>query len=93
MTSKYDPLGDHLAAIGAATVVLSFAEVEAIVGPLPKSARIDPSWWGVGRRMIYQYPHALHWRRMGYGPARPDFAAGTVTFRRTGPSIAENPSN
>ncbi len=44
MSSKYDRLGDHLAAIGAATITLTFAEVEAVVGPLPDTARRQVEW-------------------------------------------------
>jgi hypothetical protein len=87
MASKYDRLGDHLAAIGAATIALTFAEVEAVVGPLPASARLprNVSWWGATARGRYGHAHTLYWWRAGYVADRPDFAAGTVTFRRVGP--------
>jgi len=38
MTSKYFGLSDHLAAIGAAMITLTFAEIEAVIGPLPAAA-------------------------------------------------------
>lgn len=82
MTSKYDRLGDHLAALGVETITLTFAEVESIIGPLPKAARHLPSWWEA--RPGTQFHHALYWQNMGYIAARPDFAAGTVTFHRVG---------
>ncbi len=82
MTSKYDRLGGHLAAIGAATITLTFAEVEAVVGPLPTVARRDSFWWGATPSGRYANPHALGWRRAGYVADHPDFAAHTVTFRR-----------
>ncbi len=85
MTSKYDRLADHLAAIGAETITLTFAEVEAVVGPLPVMARIYPSWWGATPSGRYLHPFTLTWRQAGYVADRPDFAAGTVTFRRVGP--------
>ncbi len=81
MTSKYDRLGDHLAAIGAATITLSFAEVEAIVGPLPVEAHHSP-WWGATASGRYVYVHTIHWQRAGYVADRPNFVAETVTFRR-----------
>ncbi len=82
MTSKYDRLVDHLAASGAATITLTFAEVEAVLGPLPTQARHTPSWWGATPAGRYLHPHALAWRQAGYVADRPDFAAETVTFRR-----------
>ncbi len=56
MTSKYDRLGDHLAALGVETITLTFAEVESIIGPLPKGARHLPSWWEA--RPGAQFHHA-----------------------------------
>ncbi len=75
MTSKYDRLADHLAAIGAATTTLSFAEVEAVVGPLPPQARYAPAWWGATPAGRYMYTHAISWRQAGYVADRPDFPA------------------
>jgi len=82
VTSKYDGLADHLAASGAATTTLTFAEVEAIVGPLPALARRAPDWWGATSAGRYFHGHAINWRQAGYIADRPDFAAETVTFRR-----------
>ncbi len=82
MTSKYDRLADHLATSGAATTTLTFAEVEAVVGPLPQQARRTPDWWGATSAGRYFHPHAVNWRQAGYVADRPDFAAETVTFRR-----------
>ncbi|MDQ2785629.1 MAG: hypothetical protein M3Y58_11585 [Chloroflexota bacterium] len=45
MTSKYAGLGEYLAAIGAATIILTFAEVETIVEPLPVAAHSFVAWW------------------------------------------------
>ncbi len=85
MTSKYDRLADHLAAIGAATIILSFAEIEAVVGPLPATAWHDPSWWGATPSGRYLHPYTLIWLQAGYVADRPDFTAETVTFRRVRP--------
>jgi len=82
MTSKYDRLADHLVSIGAATITLTFAEVETIVGPLPVAARSLVAWWGATAPGRYGNPHALGWWRAGYSADRPDFVAQTVTFRR-----------
>ncbi len=85
MTSKYDRLADHLAASGAATITLTFAEVEAVVGPLPATARHNPSWWGATPAGRYLHPYTLTWRQAGYIAVTLDFIAGAVTFRRVGP--------
>jgi hypothetical protein len=82
MTSKYDALAAHLDARGTPVVTLTFAEVEAIVGPLPNAAWRSRPWWGVGRGTVYSYAHVFHWRQAGWVAARADLAAGTVTFRR-----------
>jgi len=85
VTSKYDRLADHLVAIGAPVITMTFAEIEAIVGPLPTIARHESPWWGATAASRYAYAHALRWRQAGYVADRPDFAAETVTFRRVGP--------
>ncbi|HEY7908993.1 MAG TPA: hypothetical protein VIC60_08955 [Thermomicrobiales bacterium] len=85
MTSKDDSLGDHLAAIGAATIVLTFAEVEAVLGPLPQVARRQGKRWGHTPAARYHHVHAMHRWRAGYVADQPDLAAGTVTFRRVVP--------
>jgi len=82
MTSKYDGVADHLAALGAATIILTFAEIEAIASPLPETARRSVEWWGVTVSGRYSNAHALGWWHAGYVADRPDFAAQTVTFRR-----------
>ncbi len=82
MTSKYDGLANHLVALGAATITLTFAEVEAIVGPLPVAARSYPAWWGATAHGRYDNAHAMRWSDAGYSADRPDFAAQTVTFPR-----------
>jgi len=85
MSSKYDRLGDHLAAIGAATITLTFAEVEAVVGPLPDTAHRSVEWWGATAFGHYSNAHAFHWRRAGYVADHLDFVGETVTFRRLAP--------
>lgn len=82
MTSKYDRLADHLAALDAPVVTLTFGEIEAVVGSLPPAARRQARWWGTTANGCYNHPHAMHWWDAGYLADRPDFAAETVTFRR-----------
>ncbi len=82
MTSKYDRLADHLTTHDGEEITLTFAEIEAIVGPLPRYARRAPSWWGVTPSGGRWFGHTFAWRQAGYVADRPDFAAETVTFRR-----------
>ncbi len=83
MPSKYDRLADHLATYGDVdAITLTFAEIEAIVGPLPVGARYQSDWWGTSPLGRYVHAHAHGWWRAGYVADRPDFAAQTVTFRR-----------
>ncbi len=85
MTSKYDRLAAHRAASGAATTTLTFAEIEAVVGPLPALARRDRYWWHTTPLARYASAHIHAWWQAGYAADRPDFAAETVTFRRVRP--------
>lgn len=44
--AKYDPLFKLLCREPNEQVHLTFAEIEAVVGPLPASARKYSAWWG-----------------------------------------------
>ena len=91
MTSTYTLLADHLGAIGAGKIILTFAEIEAIVGPLPDPARHQSEWWGTTPSMRYCHAHARGWWQAGYVADRPDFVAKRVTFRRV--TNARNPTS
>lgn len=45
MVAKYDPLFKQLCASPNEAVELTFHEIEALVGPLPASARRYSAWW------------------------------------------------
>jgi hypothetical protein len=48
MASKYDRLRHYLNVQTARSVVLSFREIEKILGgPLPPSARKHSAWWAL----------------------------------------------
>ncbi len=83
MLSKYQPLADYLIARkDASQMVLAFSAIEAIIGPLPETARRSVEWWGVTVSGRDTNAHALGWWHAGYVADRPDFAVQTVTFRR-----------
>ena len=46
MVPKYEPLARLLQARHPLAVTMTFAELDALVGGLPPSARSEPSWWG-----------------------------------------------
>ena len=74
---KYDPLRDLLASRQLDEVVLTFGEVEKLVGPLPPSAHVHRAWWANGSKV-----QSLAWRSAGWHVAAVDQAAQRVTFAR-----------
>ncbi len=61
--SKYQLIADYLAANGGADVVLTFAELEAIIGgPLSVTAQVSPAWWSATELAHTRKWHALGWR-------------------------------
>ena len=65
MPSKYQPLGDYLAALPAkaTTVTLTLSQIEALLGsPLPASAWL-PSWWA--STAVWR-PQARAWSTAGW---------------------------
>lgn len=75
--AKYDPLRDHLAAQSGNEVRMTFAEVEALVGSLPSSARKWGAWWANSSLV-----QAQAWREAGWHVAQVDRAGGQVVFER-----------
>jgi len=75
--SKYDALRDFLAARQAAPVTLTFAQIDLLVGTLPRSARVHRLWW---RNEDPSHHHCRSWNDAGYW-AHPDMSAQEVTFR------------
>jgi hypothetical protein len=75
-TSKYDPLRDFLAGKGGVPVTLTFAQIDLLVGTLPRSARLYHLWW---RDDDPSHPHCRSWNDAGY-IAHPDFSAQIVAF-------------
>ncbi len=84
--ARFSPLGDYLAhqaAAGQYRVVLSFAQVEALLGrPLPpvvRRARTPRGWW----RNDGREAHAWYgWLRAGWFVGAVSLATETVTFTR-----------
>jgi len=80
---KYDPLRDHLLKAGAEPVVMTFAEIEALVGPLPRSAREHDPWWQ-NESIRSGHVHAGAWLDAGRTVVAFDRTSGWVRFSGTG---------
>ena len=72
----YPALTRHLMKQGAPVVTMSFAEIERIVGPLPKSAKEHRAWWSNSKASRHQARYWIDAHRR----ATPDFNAGIVQF-------------
>jgi hypothetical protein len=64
MAGKYEPLKSHLEELarrGATTADFSFSDIEALIGPLPASARQYRPWWAND-----SHTQSLAWRAAGW---------------------------
>ncbi len=77
--SKYQPLQDHLRRVNQPEVILSFAEIERLMGePLPASARDRKAWWSNRSGGL----QARAWMEADYLVESVDLTQTTVTFRK-----------
>jgi hypothetical protein len=83
MSGKYLLLHKYLLNRYADTVVLTFLEIEDILGfALPNRAREQQDWWGNADSDVSSPGHADAWR-LAHRTAKPNLMAKTVTFERT----------
>jgi hypothetical protein len=75
---KYEPLRDYLAAQPGDEELMTFGQVEQLVGPLPDSAREHRAWWG---NDSYR-SQSIAWQAAGWHVASVDQASGQVVFAR-----------
>jgi hypothetical protein len=82
MPGKYQPLYEYLEHRYANTVVLTFAQIEDLLGfTLPDSARVDQEWWANNDPNDTSQPHSRSWT-LASRTARPNLHAQTVVFER-----------
>jgi hypothetical protein len=82
MAGQYALLYEYLAHRHADTVVLTFAEVEDLLGfPLPDQARSHREWWTDAARSMVPAPHSDAWI-LAHRTAVPNLMAQTVVFDR-----------
>lgn len=80
---EYLPLHKYLDGRYADTVVLTMADIEALLGfALPAQARLQPAWWSNGDTDDAPSPQSGAWRS-ARRTARPNLGAAIVTFERT----------
>ena len=82
MPGKYKALHQYLEDRYANTVVLTFAQIEDLLGfTLPDSARVDPAWWANNDPNDTPPPHSRAWT-LAHRTATPNLQAQTVMFER-----------
>lgn len=81
MSGKYSSLHKYLANRYADTVVLTFADIEDLLGfALPEGARSRPDWWTNGQ--LAAAGHTAAWL-LAKRSAKPNLLNQTVVFERT----------
>ena len=78
MATKFQPLTDFLAASSAQSITLSFAQIESLVGALPKSAHDYDAYWEPSP--THTITHA--YLRAGYVKVSVSRAAKVLKLRR-----------
>jgi hypothetical protein len=82
MSGKYQLLYKYLEDRYADTVVLTFAEIEDLLGfSLPDQARRQQEWWTKAATNIHRLDHADSWI-LANRTAKPNLLAQTVVFER-----------
>lgn len=82
MPGRYKPLHQYLENRYANTVVLTFAQIEDLLGfTLPDSARVDREWWANEDPTDTRHPHSRSWT-LASRTATPNLQAQTVVFER-----------
>lgn len=82
MSGTYLLLYNYLENRYAATVVLTFAQIEDLLGfVLPEQARVDQEWWTAADRNAAGPNYSDSWV-LARRTATPNLAAQTVAFER-----------
>ena len=83
MADKYEGLYEYLEKRYADSVVLTFAQIEDLLGfPLSPSARVDREWWSSEDPHDPRRAQSRAWTRASR-TATPNLGAQTVRFERT----------
>jgi hypothetical protein len=80
--TKYAPLSRYLGLQSSQQIVLTFTEIEKILGAdLPRSAATYPEWWANETNPESTHTQCRAWLAAGY-KAYPDIASNIVRFTR-----------
>jgi hypothetical protein len=83
MPAEFGSLYKYLHARYADTVVLTFVQMEDLLGfALPHAARIEQAWWANAVDPDAPSPQSLSWMKAGR-TATPRLSAQVVVFERT----------
>jgi hypothetical protein len=78
----YRPLHKYLQDRYADTIVMTFAEIEDLIGcSLPDAARVETAWWALADADGPPSPQSLSWSEADRG-ATPRLQAQVVVFER-----------
>ena len=79
---EYRPLHKYLRDRYADTIVMTFGEIEDLIGcSLPDAARVEMAWWAVADANGHPSPQSLSWTEAERG-ATPRLLAQVVVFER-----------
>lgn len=89
--SKYESLAKHLAASNASELVMTFAQLEQILGgPLPTSARTYRPWWA---NSAHGHVQSKGWLDAGYESLQVDLQGEKLMFKKIDNSPATPPAS
>ena len=64
--SEYDPLRDRLRVERLSEIVLSFSEIEQLIGRQLPSSALRPQWWANEKSADTSHTQRNAWRDAGY---------------------------
>lgn len=83
--AEYRPLHKYLEERYAENFVLTFAEIEDLLGfALPDSARVTPEWWATAEAAAVRTPQSRSWTEASR-TAKANVPAQIVLFQRSSP--------
>jgi hypothetical protein len=83
--AEYRPLHKYLEDRYAENLVLTFAEIEDLLGfPLPDSARVTAEWWATADAAAARTPQSRSWTEASR-TAKANLPAQIVLFQRASP--------
>ena len=81
--AEYRPLHKYLEDRYAENLVLTFAEIEDLLGfPLPDTARVEPDWWATADAPAPRTPQSRSWTEASR-TAKANVPAQIVLFQRS----------